>query len=386
MSGIPEYYTKRSNDNLFSLMAHSIIKNIYMLGAGASNASAGAPIGSELVWNYYEDCGTFYRMDERGGPADDDLREKEKEFVNYEKFLFIVDKYFPELNERERWKNVLSKAETYIPPTKTYGFKKYFVDEFLRILKTSGDQDSISLVKRLILEHITKSSRGTNNNLYNKFIKNLPENSFLMTTNFDTHLTDKKVGTDLYFDCLLDFDVVNKDAGEYYYKKSGQPILKLNGSLDWGICTKCNKLTLFQPHVSTQDYDSVLCNMTSNCQSKLEPYVVLPHQIYDQRIKKLWMRAEKELQEATHVTIIGYSFPEYDVEVVNLFTNNTNPRANILVVDFYDEGVYPKVSKMEYKNYIEKRMKNIFNRHDALTICVDGFSEYMKQYEKLATV
>jgi NAD-dependent SIR2 family protein deacetylase len=350
-----------------------------MLGAGASNASAKTPIGSELVWNYYEDCSGLYREDDYGRPANDDLLAKKEEFLNYGRFLSIVDKYFSELGELKKWQKAMSEAMTYMPPTKTNGRKEYFVDEFLRILKTQDDQESISLIKRLILEHITKNAIGTNNKLYNKFIKSLPKNSFLITTNFDTLLTDKEVGVDLYFDCLIDFDVVNQGASEYYYKKGGQPILKLNGSLDWGICAKCNKLTLFEPHVSIRDYDSVLCNMTSNCKCKLEPYIVLPHQVYDQRIKNLWLRAEKELQEAACITIIGYSFPEYDEEIIGLFRNNANPVAHINVVDFYDKGVNQVISEQQYKNIIEKRMKKIFNRHDSFTIRVDGFSEYMKQ-------
>ncbi len=359
------------------------MKHIYMLGAGASKASANTPIGSELVWDYYEDCSTLYLMADSGRPDANDQAARNQEYQYYSEFLSIMDEYFPELDELSKWETAIKTAGTYIPPTKIKGFKQYFIDEFLRLLEEKLDKKSISVVKRLILEHITKVVCGDPNKLYEKFIENLPPDAVLMTTNFDTQLTKKAIGSDIFFDYEIEFDDVDNGAGEYYYKKGGQKVLRLNGSLNWGVCTKCNKLKLFSPHVSAQNYDLERCSMTANCRGQLEPYIVMPHQKYDTRMKAVWTKAAQKLQEATHVTIIGYSFPIYDQEVVNLFRVNTAPNANIVIVDLYDQDMHSNISREDYRDAKEQQLKGIFDRHANLVINLDGFEAYMAAFKNI---
>lgn len=354
------------------------MKHIYMLGAGASN-NAGAPLGAELVWNYF----MMYmpQIDENNKTTTNDSREAKEEFDKYGKFLKGAGQYYTELkNEYVKWYQAINNAEVYVPPTQRYwefnDGKKYYVDELLKIARDKNDHNNVSLIKRLIFQHITeKTSRG-NVLYYCKFIERLPNNSVLMTTNFDSCLVTtieennfSKKG-ELYFDCLVDFDFVDANAVDFYYKQGGQKLIKLNGSLDWLMCNKCEKLGLFVPG---RDYGSQRCSMTDNCGSQLEPYIVLPHGGYGDRMRKLREIAGEELQKATHVTIIGYSFPEYDKEIANLFKDKTNEKAQVLIIDYCGD----EEDKARYKKKTEERMKSIFTKQN-LHVCVDGFGKYIE--------
>lgn len=304
------------------------MKHIYMLGAGASN-DAGVPLGKELVWNYYQDCAGVSELDENNKRTDRECREKFEKFGSFGEFLKVADDYF-DLGEYCKWVKAVKSKYGYIHPA-SWGNKEYYIDEVLGIFGEKKDGNSISLVKRLIVEHITEKTSRENGLYYCKFIERLPNNSVLMTTNFDSCLvTIEKNGAQkkTHFDCSVDFDFVDPNARDFYYKKGGQKLIKLNGSLDWLMYNKCEKLGLFVP---CRDYGSQRCSMTDNCGSQLEPYIVLPHVGYDDRMKKLWDIAGEELQKAAHVTIIGYSFPEYDKEIANLFKDKTNEKAQVQI-------------------------------------------------------
>ena len=73
------------------------------------------------------------------------------------------------------------------------------------------------------------------------------------------------------------------------------------------------------------------------------------------------------------VTIIGYSFPEYDTRVINLFSSNISKNAKIEVVD------YCKPEEKDYRaEALKKRYRVLFPQlKDAITINLDGFEAYL---------
>lgn len=392
------------------------MKHIYILGAGASNESAGAPLGAELVWDYYRDCAGVSELDENNKTTNRECEERMKKFDgSFGKFLRVVDHYF-DLHEYRKWVEAVNSGDGYIHPA-SWGNKKYYIDEVLGILGEKKDGDNISLVKRLISEHITEKTNSERNDEYRKFIERLPNNSVLMTTNFDSclvtagsNLSGKVMGELLgglaptlcvggahegpghrshaergnergiplithrlpgktYFDCIVDFDFVDRNARYFYYKKGGQTLIKLNGSLDWLMCKKCKKLGLFVP---CRNYDSQRCCITDHCDGVLESFIVLPHQEHHDKMEKLWNIAREELQKATHVTIIGYSFPKYDAEVARLFKEKTNEKAQVQVVGYYDDQ-----DRKQYKKETEERVQSIFTKQ-SLRVYVDGFGKYIE--------
>lgn len=111
----------------------------------------------------------------------------------------------------------------------------------------------------------------------------------------------------------------------------GVPLLKLHGSLNWAICTQCRKvvpwhLTDFLAGIRTMhDADELRFDVWSSgftrfrhCDNAVEhelPFIVPPtwnKGDHHQTIAPVWRRAAKELTDAEHIFVIGYSLPDTD--------------------------------------------------------------------------
>jgi len=343
------------------------MKHVYVFGAGASNASAHAPLGKDLVWNYYEDCSTLYQI-EYGKPTTRDIDEKSMEFINFKKFLVLADEIFPELKEVERWLRCMNNAEMYMPPA--YNNKRYYVDDLLAILIEGKRDDAIGLVRQLILEHITESIKGSGNILYKKFLLYLFNQKIneisVITLNFDTLLLDHEYEQQI-FDYGIKFNWKDPNCDKWHHHKNGIPLIKLNGSLDWGICNECQKIACFTPHVSKRTYTDVKCYMTPNCDGRLTPLIVLPHENPQPISKILLEMAKKQLSMADKITIIGYSFPEYDLAIKTLFHEHVNKSTEIEIVD---------LARREDQEKKKRHFMYLFGSQKT-KIIYDGFEGYL---------
>jgi NAD-dependent SIR2 family protein deacetylase len=115
------------------------------------------------------------------------------------------------------------------------------------------------------------------------------------------------------------------------FSTKGVPLLKLHGSLNWATCTKCKNvvpwhLTDFLAGVRTmQDSDDFPFEVWSghftrfrHCNNPVEhelPFIVPPtwnKGDHHQTIAPVWQRAAKELTDAQHIVVIGYSLPDTD--------------------------------------------------------------------------
>ena len=83
------------------------------------------------------------------------------------------------------------------------------------------------------------------------------------------------------------------------------------------------------------------------------------------------------MQTANIVTVVGYSFPEYDRKVVNLFRRSLGTHTKLQVVDRYgrkeDEGSKRKTIIMKYKRLFPMLKQEI-------DIHLDGFQGYVDNY------
>lgn len=344
------------------------MKEIFVFGAGASKASAGTPLGNELVWTYHQDCCEFLSVI-NGVP---DNSEENIIFSNLRKFFVLVGHIFPELSkELEKWEN--RGIHMYNPPTLLN--KKYYVDEILRIVQEKEDIEGTQLIRKLIFEHITSASFGQPNKLYKDFIAKVLKNKTfgsisIISFNFD-FLLHEDFRNEIYFDYLIDFDCVDKNRERTYIKQNAIPMIKLNGSLDWGICRKCNRLHLYSPHMQRDFYNRKSC--IGNCNGIIEPFIIIPHEKYSEKIEILWEKAEGELKQAEKITVIGYSFPEYDEKVINLFKNALNNNVKIEVVgrcESNNDRTCALHNKKEKYRHVFPKLKNE-------EIFLDGFEGYM---------
>ena len=55
---------------------------VFVFGAGASYASGRTPLGKDLIWSYFLDCSTLFRI-EGGKPAKEDLKEKNRVNISF---------------------------------------------------------------------------------------------------------------------------------------------------------------------------------------------------------------------------------------------------------------------------------------------------------------
>lgn len=347
-------------------------KEIFVFGAGASFASGEKPLGKHLVWNYYEDCIDLYKVGNDNNPTKDDLEEKDIEFINYGKFLKLADKVFPELNTYSKWQKAKQVGEMLVFPSQLD--KKYYVDEMTKILQVRGDLEGVELLKQLTLEHIGKADIGNSNLLYKEFIKKLAgkssESVSIISFNFDCLLHEDFING-VYFDYLIDFAMVD-DHRESYNKQNGIPLIKLNGSLDWAICQKCGKIKLLFHFVGKSSYDNLYCKMSKDCGEKLRPFIFLPHEEKNKLIHSLWDKARQDLSQARKITFIGYSFPPYDQDVINLFNESMSSDVELLIVDYAEDNKEKEIAEENYQ-----RIKQTFLR-DNIKLLLSGFQGYMQ--------
>ncbi len=119
------------------------------------------------------------------------------------------------------------------------------------------------------------------------------------------------------------------------------------------------------------------CSCGNDCKGAIEPFIIMPHQKYGDRISRLWNEAGSELKQAKKVTIIGYSFPEYDQKVIDLFAGSLHNDIELEVVDYCESENNRAVAQ----NRIEEKYRRMFPHLNRVTkIRMDGFSGYMKDF------
>ena len=159
--------------------------------------------------------------------------------------------------------------------------------------------------------------------------------------NFDCLLhEDRKSG--IFFDYLLNFHAITKTRELSYLKGKGILLIKLHGSVDWGFNPKTNEINLDYLPVRIDKYYSA----DGSPRSVEEPYIFLPHQTTHGTIDQLWERARGELKQADKIVVIGYSFPDYDKKVIELFQENVGSEVKWEVIDSYEERRQDK--KLEF--------------------------------------
>lgn len=335
------------------------MKEIFVLGAGASHASAGTPLGKDLVWRYYQECSGI-----------DDSEKDKRHFESLLSFL----KTKPEFKEyHDSLKEMMDTQ--YIWELNVD--KRHYVDELMEDLQKRNNYNTIKLIKELTVKHITESSNGKGNQLYRELGHLLSKKSAsevcVISLNFDCWLSED-IKKKVRFDYLLKFDEI--DTSREFYKANqgtGIPLIKLNGSLDWAFNPTTKKIKLLHKNIRP---DTDYYNGASS-DGKAEPYIFLPHQDKDELIKPLWDRAKTELKQASKATIIGYSFPDCDKDMIELFRfrENVAPAIALEVVDLARSSNEQEGIKTKYKK--------LFPNITEVKFCFNGFEGYLEQLKSV---
>lgn len=219
------------------------------------------------------------------------------------------------------------------------------------------------------------------NTLYERFIDRILKNSVpqhvtIISFNFDD-LLHEEFKKNVYFDYVMKFDWIDPNRQKVYAQSNSIKLIKLNGSLDWGICPSCNRLYLYFYNRPRHSYDEEKC--FENCGETIQPFIIIPHERYRSISKPLWSTAENELKCAKTVTIIGYSFPDYDKKVVDLFSRSLSPHIKLEIVDHCE----PEDNKNMKKATILKKYKQLFPvLKTEICINLNGFEGYIDNHIK----
>ena len=105
------------------------MKEVFIFGADASNASAGTPLGNGLVWDYYPDWQLLYEI-----KADEktDLTEVNEEYDNYSNFLGLAEEIYPEFTGiKKKWEEQCKREEWVLPLEPTIRKTAYLLSNLM---------------------------------------------------------------------------------------------------------------------------------------------------------------------------------------------------------------------------------------------------------------
>lgn len=176
-------------------------------------------------------------------------------------------------------------------------------------------------------------------------------------------------------------------------------LLKIHGSLNWGICSECKSLmtTVRTPIIRVNDYIKKLQKGRKQFKERelcceqfaVEPLIVIP-KLYSRRgyennyLKETSETAITEISNAENVVFFGYSLSESDLYVRNLFEKAKSIRKNrswknVLVInrsiasikENY-EGIFENVEFIETTSskYIQDELKKIVPKNLTLENCI----------------
>ena len=158
-------------------------------------------------------------------------------------------------------------------------------------------------------------------------------------------------------------------------RKGGIPLLKLNGSLNWLYCPRCDELdiTLLQDKgaVALLDEPKLGRCCRDRCTSPYEPVLVGPslEQRYEHRVlRDTWTKAERALHASTRLVIIGYSIPDADYLIRAMLARTFASRSHLVTV-----VTMPKTPSDQ--KILEQRFKRLFPHS---TFLAEGFERFVE--------
>jgi len=290
---------------------------------------------------------------------------------NFTIFLLSIEKYYPELEGlSERFENRginFADKNFLIRDFK----KKYCIDEILQMAIEKDDKELIRNIRWLIFEHLI--SVGQNCNLYENIRKYLIDNKNnniynIISFNFDCYINGQLCDKH-YFDYNVSFNELSsyKDL-KYSQDNKICDLIKPHGSLDWRICPKCGK-TYIRFYEFARTIEQEYC-LNDCCKEKLEPLILLPFESGKEIFNRLIDISKIKIGEAELIYIVGYSFPEYDKDIKELFKKNVNKNAELIIIDnIVDSEMASRKKKIE-EIFIDNKIEFYW----------DGFKKWLNQF------
>lgn len=226
------------------------------------------------------------------------------------------------------------------------------------------------------------------------------EHSAFITFNYDTsieealELSHNDRGTDRFF---VDYGFSTDERLNVDPKS--RKVLKLHGSADWTYCTKCEKLTALKKYIIPLEFESNRQLIHKpGCDQTTALNVIIPPTWYKHNyldaITIIWSRAIREISLATHLFVIGYSFPRTDVffeQLLTLGLTTSNNLKKVVVID-PDVGVKDIISRIFDTHFLSRSVEFHQLKFEELarfaTVHIseekemEGFLEAVRRFEK----
>ena len=307
--------------------------DVYVFGAGASaGATFGAPLMKEFLQQGFE---VFCLSDQKH------ILEQ-----SYYQVARFIDKLYGSNVEDtvQHYAQIGTMAFYNVPPSAT-------IEELLTYVELEATNESwmdVQTVKQALSEfvyetiqhfimphyggHFTPTPSGewikTDQNCYDKFIATKVDHSrcnCFISFNYDLLLDHACWRAHPILPANYNLPFVQVDLWPQYKTllegRMGQihnDLLKLHGSMNWARCDKCGCLQL----VYFRLYRELFKMGCTRCGSLLSPVLIPPSlrkDIKNYGLTNLWDKAEDALAMTDNITVIGYSFPDADLEAKWLF-------------------------------------------------------------------
>lgn len=249
-----------------------------------------------------------------------------------------------------------------------------------------------SLLERAIYETIERSEESTGKNYWpprqpNAYTKQLaqwldkirsnPSTVGVITSNYDVAIEkawgfdhdNKKAINALSLDFGFNWLWPSNAYPEIVMSRPRQPrrrLYKLHGSTNWLRCGLCDRVYINpEVDIAVWAYD-LLPNPNNTCHcehARLEVQIVSPSFVREMRAPNLirvWQSALNWFREADDWLIIGYSFPDEDLNIRSLFTRALASRREKPYVTAIQFGANPQ-TRMRYEAFFPPSKMTFLN-------------------------
>jgi hypothetical protein len=193
---------------------------------------------------------------------------------------------------------------------------------------------------------------------YAKLIRGMAANPYssFITLNYDLAIEEALYDPGTLGPFSYDYGYPNPVL-QFHQTSNIKPILKLHGSANWGTCVDCDFFKMYPGYASSD----LLIDQQGEphkpeCSCKQFQNLILPPTWYKSNnhraITQVWYHAANEIANATHLFIIGYSFPRTDVFFDQL-----------LALGLRDSKNLKRVVVVNHDRVLEDVVKRFFNPH-----------------------
>ncbi|MBI4310111.1 MAG: hypothetical protein HY591_07260 [Candidatus Omnitrophica bacterium] len=337
------------------------MSRVVVLGAGSSK-DCGLPLGQEV----------FNDFEHNGGPA---------------WYPFMNDVFFQFRSGYPTFEVVLSLIESWIKNGQTIGhynpsdlenIRRSLIESFLEIfnricpwiyLKLKADHDLMP--EAVVMDENLLWYR----NFFNQVIHKDGNTTFI-SMNYDVLLDDvlfkmdKKDGINFTYG----FDIYDVDNQDERCRENGVLLLKPHGSINLVQCPKCKRILTFKnwsPGIQTSSYACRSCGEGLNI-------LILPPTfnkgVEDEPYASIHKKVSEEISKADEILIIGYSLPDYDLNILQAFIEGMvkNKNGATFKVEIVDN-----INNEKEQSKIKDKYGSIFRCAVNKIIChFEGFKKY----------